>query len=113
MNSHSSVEGRAPRHLVQFYENARVLTNAVVEFLVDGFAAKQPAIIIATPEHTHAFLEELEQQHVNTERLIATGQLVCLDAQEALSTFMVDEEPDEVLFNTHIGVRIEALAAEH
>src|SRR5687768_10982441 len=79
-------------HAVRFYEDRASLARIAVGFLTEGLVSEAPAIIIATPEHRQIILEGLARS-VDIERLMARGDLVVLDAHEALATFLVDGMP--------------------
>jgi hypothetical protein len=82
----------APFHAVRFYEDSRSLGRIVAGFITEGLATDDPAIIIATPEHRHSILEAAAES-IDIERLTRRGDLIVLDADEALSTFIVDGMP--------------------
>ena len=81
-------------HAVKFYESRESLCRIVAEFLGEGLLTQQPALIIATPEHRAGILAELRLRHFDVEGTQATGDLLLLDADEMLATFMVDGMPD-------------------
>jgi MEDS: MEthanogen/methylotroph, DcmR Sensory domain len=80
-------------HAVRFYENDRSLARLVADFLADGFAAGNPAIIVATPAHRAAILRELVTKSLDIVELQRADDLILLDAQDTLSTFLVDGKP--------------------
>jgi hypothetical protein len=94
-------------HLVQFYTDDRFLARTVVHFLNAGFAAGEAALIIATPEHVALFGEGLSDVPAALER----GQLVVLDADDCLKTFMVDDMPDRPAFVATITTALERVRA--
>jgi hypothetical protein len=94
-------------HGVRFYEDKASLCRTVADFLGEGFASSQPALVIATPQHREALLLELRSRAVDVDTLEAAGDLVLLDARQVLASFMVDGTPDAVLFNTHLTAAID------
>jgi uroporphyrinogen-III synthase len=92
-------------HAVRFYENKESLCRIVAEFLAEGMVSGQPALIIATPEHRDAVVQELRARHFDIDKLQAGGDLILLDAREALSAFMVDGQPDAARF-TEMAARV-------
>jgi hypothetical protein len=99
----------ASYHAVRFYENKASLCRLVAEFLGEGLAIGQPALIIGTPEHRAAIADELRARDFDVERLETCGDLLMLDARTALATFMVDGIPDSNLFHARITRSIERL----
>lgn len=81
-------------HAVRFYKDAASLGAIVANFLAEGFAAQQPAVVIATPLHRATLLAELHHRGLNVDALQQSGELTFLDAEETLAAFMVDGMPD-------------------
>ncbi len=100
--------GRAPvagdsTHVVQFYESERFLVATVGDFLVEGLTGGQPVVVIATADHSEAFLAHLRSRNVHADRARRSGQLVMLDAHETLAGFMSGDHPDPARFRENIG----------
>jgi signal transduction histidine kinase len=85
-------------HTVQFYEKESFLSEVVADFLGDGLASGRQAIAIATPSHRRAFADELAARGIP-----ADDRLILLDAEETLSLFMEDGQPDAQKFRAVIG----------
>ena len=85
-------------HAVKFFESDDVLARIGAEFLGEGLAARQPALIIATPAHHKKITAELRARHFDVEAMEAAGDLVVFDAEAMLETFMVGGRPDANLF---------------
>jgi signal transduction histidine kinase len=96
----SDSAGRCERlhHLVQFYESDAFLSEAVTSFLADGLSARQPVLMIATPERRADVRARLGLQGFDVQRLSSTGALHFCDARTLLSTFMVGSMPDQSRF---------------
>jgi CheY-like chemotaxis protein len=88
-------------HAVCFYEDAQSLSRTVAGFIAQGFIAGDAAIVIATPTHRAAIQEELTAIDVDPQKRIAQGELLILDAQEVMDSFMVGGLPDEGRFHDH------------
>jgi len=86
-------------HAVRFYENEASLCPIVANFLREGFAFGQPALVVASAEHANGIVAELRARELNIERLIASRDLVLVDATEALSSFMVGGYPNPGKFS--------------
>lgn len=89
-------------HLVQFYDNDKVFFDTLEGFAGCGLLADDSVIIIATKEHLNILNHRLVDQGFNIEKLIANGQYFPLDAHETLAKFMVNDWPDQALFEKHI-----------
>lgn len=87
-----------PYHAVRFYENDKLLSQIVADFLRDGLAAGEPGIVVATPAQRAAIVRELVARGLDVVQLQRSDDLILLDAEEALSTFMTHGDPDSARF---------------
>ena len=94
-------------HAVQFYGDESELFSTIGTFLSEGLVSGQPAIVIATPAHNDAILDALRSHLIDVARARHLGDLVMLDAEETLGTFMHHGMPDSKLFQRAIGDQIE------
>lgn len=90
-------------HDVQFYEDEAFLAEAVAQFLVEGFRAGQPLIVIATEPHRKAFKERIRARGIDPEELVHGRDVVWLDAGDTLAAFMEGDRPDRELFEATVG----------
>ncbi|NVB82016.1 MAG: GAF domain-containing protein [Kofleriaceae bacterium] len=97
------------RHLVQFYEDARFLSERVATFLKEALATGGAAGAIARPEHLAAICVQLERAGVDIEKVRGQGRLLLADAQMMLDTFMAEQSPNPARFVEAIGTRIRSL----
>lgn len=93
----------ARHHAVQFYGNDDSLINTVGGFLSEGLVTGHPSIVIATRAHTTAITKQLASRLIDVEAAKTSGELVLLDAEETLATFMVDGVPHPGRFEYHVG----------
>lgn len=91
------------QHAVQFYGNDDALFTTVAGFLSEGLVAGQPAVVIATESHTASILDHLTARFIDVERAKHIGDLIILDADDTLATFMRDDAPDPSSFKRHVG----------
>jgi hypothetical protein len=85
-------------HEVQFYSDDEVLLERVTQFIVSAVHAGNPAIVIATGSHRDSLVQRLKAKGVDVDAAIRRGAYVSLDAADTLSTFMVNDWPDQVRF---------------
>ena len=85
-------------HAVKFYDSIASVSRIAAEFLGEGLAARQPALVIATPEHRKAIMAELRARHFDVESMETTGDIALVDAHAMLGSFMVGGRPDANLF---------------
>jgi hypothetical protein len=94
-------------HFVQFYDaEPDALVRNVADFIDDGLRNGDSVLVIATPEHSDAFLGALGERRGHDLR---TRQLVFLDAEGTLELFMADGRPDWRRFEHVIGGTIRGL----
>jgi hypothetical protein len=99
-----SPECLAPHHhAVQFYGSDETLMQTLAGFLAGGLITGQPAVVIATPSHSTAVLDELAHRLIDVKSARRIGDLVFLDANEILATFMRDDMPDRDAFRHTVG----------
>lgn len=97
----------AHRHIVQFYEaDPAALVANVVSYFEAGLEAGDAILIVATAEHTDAFLQALSGPD---EAGTHTRPLMCLDADATLARFMIDGQPDWRRFEQTVGGIIRTL----
>lgn len=85
-------------HAVRFYESDRSLAKIVAEFVGEGLAQHHPAIIVATAAQRAAIVRALVVNGFDIVQLQGSGELVLLDAQDTLDTFMIDGVPNPEKF---------------
>jgi hypothetical protein len=85
-------------HAVRFYDNDKSLAQIVARFLSDGLAVGNPGIVVATPTHRGAILKEMVAISLDVVELQRSNDVVFLDAQELLSSFMKNGDPDARAF---------------
>lgn len=90
-------------HGVQFYFDDEILLNRAVHFVRAALEVGNPAIVIATKPHGDSFIQRLKAQGVDVDALIQQGAYISLNAADVLSTFMIDDWPDESRFMEGFG----------
>lgn len=103
----SEAVGDSHRHAVRFYQDSQSLARIVSAFISEGLFAGSPALVIATPEHRVAVEASLKAVNVEVSRLRRSGDLVFVDAEQLLETFMVEGMPDAARFKSEITPIIE------
>jgi hypothetical protein len=98
---HDAVAAR--HHAVQFYSSDEILMQSVAGFLAGGLITGQPAIVVATPAHTTAIVDALAHRHIDVHGARRMGDLVFLDANEMLASFMRGDMPDGDVFRHVVG----------
>jgi MEDS: MEthanogen/methylotroph, DcmR Sensory domain len=99
-------------HVVQLYgEDDGTLTSAVGTFVTDGLARGEGAVVIATAPHRDAFAAHLAADGRSAMEAVRDGRLLFLDAAATLDRFMVNGQPDWLLFTEVIGGVVAAVQA--
>lgn len=89
-------------HTVQIYENDESFLDALEGFVAAGIRQGDAIVLIATPAHLEGLERRLEASGFDVGAAIVRDQYIALDAKRALSKFMVDGWPDEVLFEQFV-----------
>ncbi len=97
-------------HVVQFYERDDELACSVGSYLLDALLAGGVAIVVATPSHSRAFVEELSVG-VDVGAAQATGKLVLLDAAETLASFTSRGRLNSEAFDRTVGEVVRSAAS--
>jgi hypothetical protein len=96
------VQAKGHFHAVRFYDSEVSLCRIVAGFLKEGLTAGQPAVVIATREHSQGIVAELRARDVEVKALQSAGDLIVLDAAETMAKFMVDGVPNREKFRATI-----------
>jgi hypothetical protein len=90
-------------HSVQFYHHDEALIARLCGIISSAVGVGNSVLIVATEEHRRQLVEALEKRINDPQGLVAEGRLNLLDAQDTLSSFMVNGMPDRKLFFASIG----------
>lgn len=91
-------------HLMQPYEaDESSLVFNVGRYLWEGFKQADGLLVVATPEHTSAFLDELRRHGADPEGAIRESNLITIDARDALARLMSDGNPSVESFDAVVG----------
>ncbi len=94
-------------HIVYPYTDDTHVAEAVCLFASAGLKKGEAVVLVMTTGHRKPILLRLEQDGFNLKDLEKSGQLICEDAGNLLSTFMFDGTIDELVFKTKVGKLIE------
>jgi DNA-binding NarL/FixJ family response regulator len=97
-------------HAAHFYSDDESLLLGFTRFIASALESGNTAIAIATESHRHGLLQSLKAHGVDCPAVIEQGLYIPLDVDEVLSTFMVNDLPDPVLFSKVIGDLIASAA---
>ncbi len=86
-------------HFVQLYAaDDSALINNAGRYLWEGLRRGEGVLVVAAGEHQESFSRYLSGLGVDVQESIANGQLVFLDAHQALAGFMTSGQPDWIQF---------------
>ena len=90
-------------HVVHLYgQDDQLLVGKVCRYLAEGLKRGDGIVVVATPEHTKAFVQGIRDES-GYARAVLEGRLVFMDAEEALSSILVHGEPNWNRFLVTIG----------
>ena len=93
-------------HVVQFYGHDEELAERVAGYLLGALESGGVAIVIATPEHRHAFGTRLAQAGVDLAAARDRGEYLVLDAGQTVRALMTADGLDSAAFDRVIGTLI-------
>lgn len=99
-------------HLVQFYHSDEFLADTVTNFIAPALMSGEGAILVATESHLYQFEKSLQDLGINTSLMRLSGQLLMLDAELTLKSFMVNEVPDPDKFHSVLGGTITEMSSK-
>ena len=90
-------------HFVQLYEADEVsLAENVGRYAWEGLRRGEGVLFVVTPEHQDLFARHLAELGADLPSLLEKRQLLFLDAQQTMAEFMVNGQPDWLLFEKAI-----------
>jgi hypothetical protein len=98
-------------HAVQVYAELDELAESLAAYLATGFAAGEPAVVIATHDHQETFDRFLAGTGWDAEVLSAARLLLTLDADETLALLFEDGALSPAAFERVVGGVIDGTAA--
>src|SRR5436189_2260259 len=82
-------------HFVQLYEaDETALAANVGLYLWEGLRRGEGVLCVVTPEHQELFSRHLDSLGADLPTLLASRQLIFLDAQQTMAEFMVEGQPN-------------------
>lgn len=95
-----SQEGGASRvHELAYYRDDASLVFGFSRFVEAALKVGNPAIVIATETHRDSILQRLQGRGWDISAATQDGLYISLDANDTLSTFMVNDWPDSTRFS--------------
>jgi len=106
----NSAEEAPHRHEVQFYSNEEVFLDTFARFIAVALKSGDAVIAVITESHRGSLVLRLKTQGLDVDAATQHGRYIPLDVAKTLSTFMVNDMPDEARFFQVVGDLIEAAA---
>ena len=100
----------ASRHEAGFYSDDASLLDGFTQFIGAPLRAGKAVIVVATESHRDSLLPRLQAHGLDIGAAIKQGRYISLDAADTLSTFMVNDQPDQVRFFEVTGELVVAAA---
>jgi hypothetical protein len=93
-------------HLVHFYSTPEGLAQSLCGFFAEPLKRGESVIIVARPEHRQALDAALRDAGVDLAAELRAGRYVSLDVTETLDAFLVDDRPNQELFDKQAAALI-------
>jgi PAS domain S-box-containing protein len=111
-SSATSQEALKPHeHFAQFYQTDAFLLDSLSTFITTGLSGGDACIVVATQSHHEGLEARLKTNGLDLSSASTQDKYFPLDAEELLSQFMVEGQPDPTLFASAIGNLIEQAAS--
>ena len=108
-----ATDPHAGDHVVQLYEDERLLASAIGPFLSTGLARWDGVVVVATTPNWMLLASGLQDRGIDVAAAIEQRQLVVRDATDLLTTFMVDGMPDAARFHDRVGGLVREMVARY
>jgi hypothetical protein len=89
-------------HRAQLYRDDAFLTTAVCEFIRSGLTWGEGIAILATSAHRQVITQQLLESCIPFHRALSEGQVLFMDAHEALALVLGERGPDPEAFQNLI-----------
>jgi hypothetical protein len=103
--------GAVSQHAVELYLDDADLTERVGRFVVAGFEANEPVLLVATPDHITFFNATLAARGWGEDRFAREQTLLIADAHSTLERILVDGQPSRELFREIVGALLDEAQA--
>lgn len=90
------------QHELQVYSSDASFLKGFARFIAAGLNSGNAIVVLATEAHRHALIAELLTRGFNLDAIIKCGSYIAVDVREALSSFMVDDQPDPNRFESTV-----------
>lgn len=100
-------------HLVKVCQNKTIQSNAVAQYVQEGLRNGDAVVIIGRPELRKAAIVLLNTLGLDTQSLKDQGQLKLFDAEFLLSSLLINDEIDALVFQKHVAIPIQALSSKY
>ena len=90
------------RHELQVYSSDASFLEGFARFIGDGLNSGGAVVVLATEAHRHGLVQKLQARGFNLDAIIKCGSYISVDVREALSSFMVDDQPDPNRFESTV-----------
>src|ERR1051325_2182322 len=90
-------------HDLQIYSNDEYLLQGFTSFITSGLSAGNAVVVLVTEAHRLGLVQKLQTQGFDVDAIIKCRSYISIDAQEALASFMVDDQPDSKKFENTVS----------
>ena len=82
------------RHELQVYSSDPSFLEGFTTFIANGLNAGNAVVALATEAHRHGLGQKLQSRGFDLDAIVRSVSYISIDAQETVSSFMVDGRPD-------------------
>ncbi len=90
-------------HFVLFYDEDSLFLDTLEDYVATGLEGSEGVVVIATGAHLRELAHRLTARGIELEAARRRDQYIPVDAEQALSQFMLDHWPDQRLFDALVS----------
>lgn len=99
-------------HFVQFYEDPAMLYEGLARYVFEALGRDGKALLVVTREHATTLRGRLAARGLDVERVLSTGALSIVYADDLLPRLLVDGRVDEQAFDRFVGDVVRGASAD-
>jgi hypothetical protein len=103
---------RTSAHVLQLFDTEESLAETVAPFIVEGDAAGETLLVVATQPHWNDIVAVLHGKDWDPLLAINDERLMVFDAEDLLHRFMRRGQPNRLLFEHFVGTMVRRLSAQ-
>jgi len=85
-------------HELRIFSSDASFLDGFTSFIASGLSGGNAVVVVATEAHRQGLFQKLQTRGFDLDAIVKCGSYISIDAPGALSSFMVDDQPDPIQF---------------